>query len=302
VKVLYIAGPSRSGSTLLSNILGELDGFFNGGELIDVWDRALLRNGKCSCGRPFRQCEVWSRVIRTAFGDEPVDLQEMIRVRDEAARSRSVPRYLIAGGTGRLTPRLQPYLRNIQRLHEGIRSATGARVLVDASKNVGYAYLLSQAEKRELYYLHLVRDPRATAFSWRRKKEGLRTERPASVSLTWASRNLAGELLGRRHPSRYLRIRYEDFVLNAREMLSQILDMLGEPRDRLPFCGPHTVETSVRHSMYGNPDRFQSGRLQLKRDDQWKSKMAAVDRSTVFALTWPLLLRYGYPLVAKTAD
>jgi hypothetical protein len=36
IRVLYIAGPSRSGSTLIGRILGEIPGFFDTGELIDL--------------------------------------------------------------------------------------------------------------------------------------------------------------------------------------------------------------------------------------------------------------------------
>jgi hypothetical protein len=57
IKVLYIAGPTRSGSTLLSKILGEVDGFFNAGEIIDIWDRGLASDGLCSCGKAMSQCE-----------------------------------------------------------------------------------------------------------------------------------------------------------------------------------------------------------------------------------------------------
>jgi hypothetical protein len=34
VKILYIAGATRSGSTLLSRLLGEIDGFINVGEAL----------------------------------------------------------------------------------------------------------------------------------------------------------------------------------------------------------------------------------------------------------------------------
>jgi hypothetical protein len=47
IKVLYIAGFGRNGSTILGNILGELDGFFHGGELNFVWERNLLDNRRC---------------------------------------------------------------------------------------------------------------------------------------------------------------------------------------------------------------------------------------------------------------
>jgi hypothetical protein len=33
VKVLYILGGSRTGSTIVDNVLNEVDGFFSGGEI-----------------------------------------------------------------------------------------------------------------------------------------------------------------------------------------------------------------------------------------------------------------------------
>ncbi|HDO25996.1 MAG TPA: sulfotransferase, partial [Nitrospirae bacterium] len=69
IKVLYIAGMSRSGSTILGNILGEIDGFFNAGELIDIWDRGLASDGKCGCGMKISKCEVWRTVLDKAFGN-----------------------------------------------------------------------------------------------------------------------------------------------------------------------------------------------------------------------------------------
>ena len=38
IKVLYIAGNGRSGSTLLGVLLGQIPGFFNVGEVRRVWD------------------------------------------------------------------------------------------------------------------------------------------------------------------------------------------------------------------------------------------------------------------------
>ena len=40
-RVLYILGWGRSGSTVLGNILGEVDGFFCAGELHYLWERRL---------------------------------------------------------------------------------------------------------------------------------------------------------------------------------------------------------------------------------------------------------------------
>ena len=63
VQVLYIAGTGRSGSTLLAGILGQVDGIFNAGEVRYIWDRGLLANRLCGCGRQFRDCPVWDEIL-----------------------------------------------------------------------------------------------------------------------------------------------------------------------------------------------------------------------------------------------
>ncbi len=68
VKVLYILGAGRSGSTLLSNILGQLDGFQSVGELFYLWENGLLKGGLCGCGEPVLQCPFWSEVLSQSLG------------------------------------------------------------------------------------------------------------------------------------------------------------------------------------------------------------------------------------------
>src|SRR5262250_2359564 len=49
LKVLYIAGAHRSGTTLLSDILGSYDGVTGTGELHELW-AGLLSGRPCGCG------------------------------------------------------------------------------------------------------------------------------------------------------------------------------------------------------------------------------------------------------------
>jgi len=46
----------------------------------------------------------------------------------------------------------------------------------------------------------------------------------------------------------------------------------------------------------GNPTRFRTGRLALRRDDAWRSSMPARTRLLVALLTSPLRVAFGYPL------
>ncbi|MGC2329908.1 MAG: hypothetical protein WA581_00505 [Candidatus Acidiferrales bacterium] len=43
IKILYIASFSRSGTTILGNVLGEVNGFFHDGELWQPWNEGVLQ-------------------------------------------------------------------------------------------------------------------------------------------------------------------------------------------------------------------------------------------------------------------
>ena len=73
--VVYVAGSGRSGSTLLERTLGEMPGFVNVGELIDLFRRVAPRNERCGCGQPFT-----SRASSSVIGEQLSDIGERIDV------------------------------------------------------------------------------------------------------------------------------------------------------------------------------------------------------------------------------
>lgn len=68
VRLLYLAGIGRSGSTLLERLLGEVPGVCSLGEVTHLWRRGVLRNERCGCGTPFLDCPFWRKVGESAFG------------------------------------------------------------------------------------------------------------------------------------------------------------------------------------------------------------------------------------------
>jgi hypothetical protein len=302
VRVLYIAGPTRSGSTLLSRVLGRVEGHFNAGELIDFFGWGMARNGICGCGQPFRSCDVWSSVVDAFPGLDPTSSALLARQVRTLSRSHRLLGKLIGlrGGPER-EPAFRDVAWSLSRLYASIGMATGCRVIVDASKNLGYAHLLSQVPGIDLRLLHLVRDPRAVVYSWRRAKQGLRREPAWASAMVWNSRNLAAETLARECPGRYVRMRYEDFVREPAACLQHALSSLGE-RARVPrFDADNFIELDVSHSLYGNPDRFSQGRTAVRDDDEWRSRLSRSDRFIATALTAPLMCRYGYALRRRPA-
>jgi hypothetical protein len=301
-KVLYIAGWGRSGSTLLDQILGQAEGWFSCGELNFVW-----HNFSCGCGSRVHDCAFWSSVLeRVTRGHEctPEQLMELQR-----AHLGASPRKLLAIRRARgLDANRSPHRRYgdvLRDLYAEIGSATGARVIVDSSKLATDAYLLATLTDLDLHVVHLVRDPRATAYSWGRQKQkdpALRLELgrlgPAASSLYWLRRNAVIEsLLRRRLGDRYLRLRYEDFVSDPRSVARDLCAFAGEPRARLPFLDDRRVRLTGNHMVGGNPRRFSSGETIVRADDEWRAAMGAGRRLLATLPALPLARRYGYSLI-----
>jgi hypothetical protein len=308
VKVLYIAGLGRSGSTILGNILGEIEGFFHGGEFNFIWERNLIENRLCGCGAPFDECEVWGSVMKRTFGGMTgVDAHEMVRLQASVTRTRHIPLMFFSRGRRMLASRLDEYLIRLQKLYRAVQATTGSQVIVDSSKFPTYGRVLEMTPGIDLYVVHLVRDPRAVAYSWLRKKLQPDTDEPTYMlqmdtvesSLLWDVWNASCEALWRSSSGRYMRLRYEDFVEEPQRALKNILGMLHEDTRRLAFTGERAAELGISHTVSGNPNRFQTGMVRLRPDEEWVSRMRLGDKILVTLLTLPLLARYGYPIATR---
>jgi hypothetical protein len=303
VKVLYVAGLGRSGSTILANALGQVEGFFSGGELNFIWKHTLIENRLCGCGRPARECPFWAPVFEEEFGGQSETLaREMMRLQYSGARTRHIPMMLTEGGRQKIRGRLGEFLGNTGRLYQAIQSVSGSRVIVDTSKEPAYGYALGMVPGIDLRVLHLVRDPRAAAYSWAKKKrqpdsterEFMHRKTPAQSAVLWDAWNTAIEALWRQMPARYLRLRYEDFVTDPRRSFEEILELAGEEDAALPLVGERDVRLGISHTVSGNPNRFDTGTVELRQDRAWQKQMKPRDRALVTALTLPLLTRYHY--------
>jgi hypothetical protein len=310
VKVLYIAGADRSGSTLLDQLLGELGPCFSGGELTMIWKQGLIRDRSCGCGQPFTSCALWSAVLDHVLPSEtpPKHFAErFLSIQEEVLAPKNLIKVLMAVARGGASwPALASYADVYGRLYGAIAAVTGAEVIVDSSKRPQHAAVLPLVHGAEPYLVHLVRDPRGVAFSHRKHlrfqspTEADPAEMPRATvvgsSRLWMKRNLSAELVKRRYGrDRWLRIRYEDLVRSPVELVQRVgrmVDLTGiPPKDR---SGSLVVRGN--HMAWGNPSRFKTGALRIRHDDSWVRGLPRRDRLISTGLTAPLLLRYRYPL------
>lgn len=304
-KIVYIAGWGRSGSTILDNLLGQVDGFVSTGELHNLWDRGILRNRSCGCGTPLSRCPFWRDVFVAAFGGiGRVDVRSVM-----AAQRRIHTRHAVAAlrsmRAGTVLENYE-YASHLHNLYGGIEQTSGASVIVDSSKFPTDAIVAAGLPGHEVYVVHLVRDPRAVAYSWRRRKrapdkntnQGLLT-RVGMVRSTavWVCYNAVISVLTKSAvgSSRYLLLNYEDLASDPDSALRRVMALLGEAARP----GPTVTRdgwTSLRatHTASGNPGRFQSGATRIKLDDEWRRLMSPAQILAVSTLALPQLRATGY--------
>jgi hypothetical protein len=313
VHVLYIAGMGRSGSTLLCRTLGSVEGFFGTGELMRLICRGLDAGDFCGCGAPVEDCELWSGVLHDLSRRCPdLDLERLETTRRRVTEGWEFLRYLfVPAGVSSLERDLHEYRGFLGALYRSIRFVTGADIIVDASKNVFFAKLLTETPGVRVSFVHLVRDSRGVTHSWTRKtprpgtngrQEYFRQLGPFLGPMLWSAANLMAESLHKR-AVRYVRVRYEDFIGAPSATVDRILREL-RPERAVPEVA-HVNGTSVRlgldHLIASNPNRSQRGEIDLREDLAWRREMSASRRTLVTGLTLPLLRRYGYRALAGPA-
>jgi len=306
VRVLFVGGLGRSGSTLLDRMLGELPEVCAVGEVVHLWERGVGNGERCGCGLPFSRCEFWLRVGKEAFDGWPnVDLERVAALRRRVDRTRHIPRMALPRLSASVRADIAEYGDYYARVYRAVRTVSGCDLVVESSKHASLAFVLRWSRDVDLRALHLVRDSRGVAHSWFKQvrrpdvvddgDEWMARCSPVKVSLQWDAQNAAFDLLAATGVPVH-RERYEDLVADPATVLGRTRAFAGLPPDpsALRFVQGSVVHLRVGHTVSGNPMRFAHGPVQLRVDDAWRTGLPAGRRRLVSALTIALRLRYGY--------
>ena len=129
-RVLYIVGCGRSGSTILSRALGEIDGFFGAGEIRYLWAESHRGTRLCGCGQSLRECPTWSSILDELHAPN-VDAEiERLAKYEEVIKTRHLPLLLNGSTARRAADKLGSYIEDLGRLYLTIGRRTGVRVIV----------------------------------------------------------------------------------------------------------------------------------------------------------------------------
>ena len=314
LKVVYIAGSQRGGTTILARVLGSLPGFAFGGELRRLW--TLIGRGlPCGCGQPYSRCPIWSAILDEGGGFEglsPKEIEDLQRL--VAPSEHSAWQTLRVLHRAKLTPEQERYVGLTKALYRSFAQETGTSVLVDSSKIPIDPALLLRSSDVTVFCLHVVRDPRGAVFAAHLgrgetlqetarileedrhralESKQVRLWRTLKTSAAWNSRHVAAAAVRRRYGSdRGSLVRYEDFVRDPQHVLARISSLVGHASAVEGF-DPNAIVLPGTHNP-SRTGRSTSGSVALREDDRWQRHLSAIDKGLTSVMTLPLARRFGY--------
>ncbi|TXT39540.1 MAG: sulfotransferase [Planctomycetota bacterium] len=311
VRVLYIMGAGRSGSTLLDAVLASHPDAFGSGELANLHRNGWSSNEVCSCGQLGSECDFWTRVrsawhrrVPTATVNGFVELQKRFEIPNWSGLFQCVRQWLSR------TEDFQSYLRQTEALYQAIAEVSGRSVVIDSSKTPMRGALLARMRGLDVRWVHLVRDARAVA--WSRQKSfavdqnaGVQKRikpRPTWYSVSyWAYINLLSSLVCLFHRKRSVRLRYEDVVTEPQQTLAQVSDLCGLDYSSTVAALLRGDPIRVEHAIAGNRMRM-NGSIRIKPDWEWRDRLPVREQAICWLCAGWLLLAYGYARLRRTPE
>ncbi len=299
VKIIYLAGEGRSGTTLLEKLLAEQKNIFAGGELRYIWERSIKENQLCSCGKEFNQCEIWKKIIQDI--EKEINIELFIKSYNKIGRMRHYPIYNMLKQLHKSEFRIITDI--YYKLYKSILKNTNSDYIIDSSKHPMFAHILSTHPNIQLYVIHLVRDARAVTYSSMKKRirpeiknkiEYMPTYPAYMSALAWKFVNIVTEKL-EKNVYKYTRLKYEDMFHDINSTLNRLYDFLELNEMSNDFIISNSlVKLHSNHTTSGNPMRFKEGSIELKTDNAWKNNLSAYNKKTVELFCNKELKKYGY--------
>ena len=309
VRILYLAGIPRAGSTVLGQALGGLPDVTFVGELNFFWRRFAGRE-LCSCRRPLPECPFWSEVVGRAHGGVSPSRAKALAELERRILRRQAPlglmpaRWPVHRAAGVAT-----MLAERARLYRSVARVAGTSWIVDAGKEPVFGSFLARADHVSFGTVHIVRDPRGVAFSWKKRVRSdsepchMPRHPAAMTAVDWLLQNLMVQLSLQKLSRVYVRVRYEDLVARPGAIVQGISRATGHATagPAAEADGGGAVGAGEHHLVAGNPGvrRHADRGLKLRLDDEWRTELPRADRLVVTAVCAGLMAAYGYPVLAR---
>lgn len=284
--LLYILAAGHSGSTLLDLLAGTIPGVFSTGEAVHLpWQ--AYRDGKmcalhqdiCTCGEPFRECTVWGAVLHQVgqrlgldLHKNPLRLKTHMLTTQAYRKSILLPykwaREVYFAGRSVGAARVLRHSQRVRGRHswavfDALHETTGARVIVDSSKDVIRYEVLRETCPDRIQPLVLIRDARGVIGSAAKRRDA----RVVAQSLAaWEKVNR--RILTSVRANNPIIVHYGELASNPSETRRTLAAALGLE------AGPieNRIFPMERHLVAGNPMRY-SREIIIRPDEGWRDRL-----------------------------
>ena len=302
LRILYIGGYVRSGTTIIDMLLGMNPHTLAIGEVNIIFRQlAKIDNPiKCSCGKLLRDCALWSPVMERFHAALPVmtlEQADMItrKVETYPERLRDASYYW------------EDYVQIWRVMFAAIAEVSGASVIIDSSKTGRHSLCrpLSLAQAGfHVSLLQMLRDPRAVTWSKLRREidKGKLNGKAAMFAAAfmsgfhWSITNVSTSWQyggGKNLP--YYEMRYRDFMDQPNEKLRDVQEAFDLDFSRSLEIVETDGEIESGHLASGNEIRFQTPLHLRLQPPTWKTALSTPAKLGVL-VSAPVARFYGYHL------
>ncbi len=305
-KTIYILGHSRSGSTILNILLGNIKSVFAAGEINNYLKSSWINDHYCSCGNPVSKCDFWPQVQESLQDYATPSAEELVEITHQLEIWRNLPRQKLRTTVDQRT-KFDNYIKFYAELIKSISRHSESEWVVDASKSPMRLINLLNANELDVSAIHIVRDPRGVCWSLlkaasKNVEAGVQVDLP-SIHYTTTIKNLYINALmaffaKRKMPSKHLTLRYDELVNQSQQSIEKIGSLLDVDTAELKHLIQSKHSLQQMHNIAGNRLRMKSN-ITLKYDQSWKSGLSTFQYLAITALALPLLLIYRFPLLSR---
>lgn len=220
-RIIFVAGISFSGSTLMGLMLGAQPNAMFAGELKD-YKRRMQSEARgsghfCSCGGSREDCPFWS-VVQQRYGSE-----EELNPAPGFSWRNLVLGLKVLAGVGLNRPKVTAHGSLVKAIHEVAHERNPAiEYVVDTSKSIGNLDAIARMPGIEVSVIHLIREGMAVGGSYQKRKTGL-----LYGLTTWSIGNLFIDLYLKRKKLRSIRVDYRSLCVGDEATYRRLNEFLG---------------------------------------------------------------------------
>lgn len=287
MKIIFIAGYPRSGSTILDVLIrksGNSD-FISIGEFFYIFEKGYKNNELCADNVRFLEHPLWTKALQN------LNIKKAHKDLKIFKNPFLFPFFFIIGIVNRnflnfLFPNLYEFTKKV---FSRINDISNNRILIDASKDPRQLFLLSMYDFLDINVIHIIRDSRATSFSWKKKKvykNGIffKKKNVLQSSLRWLNDHIWILLISNIfYPKKYQRVIYEKLYLKKHFNFFNNQYLINYKK----------TSTKFNIEIGGNSNKFHNFKS-LAIDREWVRNIKNFDFFITTCLTLPLLIYFRY--------